>query len=310
MTSHSSVMAKLAEKHSKQKINVVDKFPLLTTVSDNVMLGSFSWYWMNAKQKDVLRPYAMNFDGVITTPAEIARTYLELKYGQQRATKEQITYFKLPHSAPLFAKPHTFEEAVYIDIRSAYWQILQIVGWDADYNPLRWLGKGEPMDDFAYADVKLSRNCLVTAGLPSEASFWKGEIQQFKRLSTHNRTANLGIWALCMDVLHGAAWDAIRAGAVYAHTDGYICAASRAGAVIDALQEWGLETRIKKHGYAEVCGVGAYSFGDQSTNTPKQKHAYDNLVLSEKHEWLKRKIRFFSERTKFVWQSSWMTEKS
>jgi len=309
MTSHSSVIAKLEEKHSKQQIQVVDKFPLLNMVSDNVMLGSFSWYWMTEKKKEVLRPFALDFGSVITTPAELARTYLMLKYAKQRATKEQVSYFKQSHVAPLFAKPHKFESACYIDIRSAYWQILQIVGWDVDYNPLRWLGKGQPMDDFAYADIKLARNCLVTAGLPTEASFWAGSVQEFKRLSTYNSTSNLGIWALCQDVLHGVAWDAIRAGAVYAHTDGYICDAARSGAVIDAIRDWGLEARIKKSGTAEVNGVGAYTFGGISTRTPKQNHAYDNLVLQEKHDWLKRKIRFFSERTNFVWQSNFQTAK-
>jgi len=307
MTSHSSVIAKLEEKHSKQSISVVDRFPLLNFVSDNVMLGSFSWYWMTERKKEVLRPFALNFGNVLTTPAELARTYLQLKYPRQRATKEQVTYFKCPHFSPLYAKPHNFESACYIDIRSAYWQILQIVGWDVDYCPLRWLGKGQPMDDFCYADIKLARNCLVTAGLPTEASFWSGSVQEFKRMSTYNSTSNLGIWALCQDVLHGVAWDAIRAGAVYAHTDGYICDAQNSRKVIDAISEWGLEARIKKAGEAVVRGVGSYSFGNQSTNTPKQVHGYSNLILSDKHSWLKRKIRFFSERTNFVWQSNFQT---
>jgi hypothetical protein len=309
MTSHSSVIAKLEERHEKQSIEIVDKFPLLNTVSDNVILGSFSWYWMQAKQKHIMRPYAMQFGNVTTTPSELARTYLELKYPRQRATSEQIKYFKVHTSAPLYALPHTYEEGVYIDIRSAYWQILQIVGWDADYNPARWLGKGVPMDDFAYADIKLSRNCLVTAGLPSDATFWKGEKQVFERLSTHNRVANLGIWTLVNDILHGVAWDAIRSGAIYVHTDGYICAASRTDAVISAIREWGLEARIKKHGYTKVFGVGSYTFGNTETHTPKQDHAHDGLILSSHREWLKRKVRFFSERTNFIWKSNFLTEK-
>lgn len=309
MTSHSSIIAKLEEKHEKQNIEVVDTFPLLNVVSTNVMLGSFSWYWMEEKKKAILRPYVYQFGNVLTTPAEIARTYLQLKYKRQRATKEQVSFFKGQHNAPLYAQPHKFENACYIDIRSAYWQILQIVGWDADYNPMRWLGKGEPMDDFAYADVKLARNCLVTAGLPTEASFWKGSSQAFERMHTFNSTANLGIWALTMDILHGVGWDAIAAGAVYAHTDGYICDVARSDAIISAIREWGLETRIKKTGTAEVYGVGAYKFGDKQTNTPKQNHAYDNLILAPQQSWLRRKVKFFAERTQFVWRSNFQQEK-
>lgn len=302
-------MAKLQERHEKQDISIVDGFPLLVDVRDNVILGSFSWYWMTAKSKSILRNFHLNFDGVITTPSEIARTYLELKYKRQRATGEQMREFEKARSAPLFAQPHTYEEGVYVDIRSAYWQILQIVGWDADYNPNKWLGRGEPMDDFAYADIKLSRNCLVTAGLPTDTTFWKGNEQVFKRLASHNRTQNLGIWALTMDILHGVAWDAVRAGATYAHTDGYICDAKRLDAVIGAIREWGLEARIKKAGAVQVSGVGCYSFGSEQTRTPKQDHAYDGLLLPDYYQWLKKRFKFFAERTNFIWQSKFQTVK-
>ena len=274
------------------------------------MLGSFSWYWMQSKRKELLRPYALNFGNVLSTPSEIARTYLEHKYPKLRTTSEQYQYFRVPISAPLYAKPHQFEEGVYIDIRAAYWQILQIVGWDADYNPTKWLGKGQPMDDFPYADIKLSRNCLITAGLPSEASFWDGANRQYKRLPTHNRTANIGIWSLVNDILHGVAWDAIAAGAVYAHTDGFICSSARAGSVISSIREWGLEARIKKAGHAKVFGVGSYSFGNSATNTPKSEHAYDGLILSPHRLWLKRKVRFFAERTNLIWASTFLQERS
>lgn len=306
---HSDVLNRLSERHEKQKIEIVDTFPLLYTVDDNVILGSFSWYWMNSRKKDILRKFHLDFGQTITTPSEIARTYLELKYPKQRTTGEQAREFKIPRSAPLYCQPHKFEQAVYVDIKSAYWQILQIVGWDADYNPNKWLGRGEPMDDFAYADIKLSRNCLITAGLPTDATFWKGQEQTFKRLATHNRTSNMGIWALTMDILHGVAWDCIAAGACYAHTDGYICDTDRLGAVLGAIAEWGLEARVKRVGEAEVYGVGCYSFGSQQTNNPKQKHAYDGLLLTSYQRWLKRKVRFFSERTKFKWVSDWKQEK-
>lgn len=308
--SHSSIVEKIKEKHEKQTIEIVDRFGNLTLETDRIMTGSFSWYWMQQKRKQLLRPFALNFEGVISTPSELARTYLELNYKKQRATSEQISYFKASQGAPLYAKPHKFEEGVYIDIRSAYWQILQIVGWDADYNQGKWLGRGAPMDNFPYADIKLSRNCLVTAGLPSLGVFWDGEKQTFKSIPTHNRSANLGIWSLTMDILHGVAWDAIAAGAVYAHTDGYICASERAGAVIDAIRGWGLETRIKASGETTVYGVGSYSIGAKSTNNTHKEYAYDNLVLSSYRMWLKRKVKFFAERTKFLWVSTWKQEKS
>jgi hypothetical protein len=303
-------MAHIQEKHEKQSIAIVDKFPMLYDVSENVMLGSFSWYYMQSKHKNIMRRFALNFDGTIATPGELARTYLELKYKKVRATGEQVREFQKARSAPLYAKPHHYQEGVYVDIRSAYWQLLQIVGWDADYYPGKWLGRGTPMDDFPYADIKLSRNCLVTAGLPSEATFWKGSDQKFKRLSTFNRSSNLGIWALIMDVLHGIAWDCVAAGATYAHTDGYICEVSRLSAVMGAIADWGLEARVKKVGEVSVYGVGSYSFPNDKTNTPKQNHAYDGLLLPDYNQWLKKRFKFFSERTNLIWVSTYQPEKS
>lgn len=304
MTSHSSIVAKLDERHAKQKIEIVDTFPLLNEVSTDVILGSFSWYWMQEKKKAISRRFHLNFNGVITTPSEVARTYLELKYKKLRTTGEQARAFKIYRTAPLYAQPHTCEEGIYIDIRSAYWQILQIIGWDVDYNPSRWLGRGEQMHDFPYADIKLSRNCLITAGLPTDATFWKGQKQKFEKLPTSNRLTNLGVWAAVMDILHGAARDCIKAGAFYAHTDGYICSIGRQDAVLGALASWGLEGRIKRVGPCTVYGVGCYTFGGQSTKNPKQSHPYDNVTICDYHDWLKRKVKFFSERTEFLWQST------
>lgn len=310
MTSHSSIMAVLAEKHDKQKIELVDGFDNIMNLDTNVMLGSFSWYYMQERRKEVLRRFHLNFEGNICTPSELARTYLELKYSRQRAFKEQISEFKRARSAPLYAQPHKYTEGVYLDIRSAYWQILQIVGWNADYMPNKWLGRGDTMDDFPYADIKLSRNCLITAGLPSEGVFWHGKQKQYKNIKTQNRCINLGIWALTMDILHGAAWDAIRAGATYAHTDGYICDRSRLDAVQSALLSWGLETRIKAVGETQVYGVGSYTIGNLSTKTPKCKPIfYDGLILNPYNDWLRRRVKLFSEGTSFTWASSFQQVK-
>jgi len=72
-------MDTLQEKHEKQEIQTVGSFPLLSAVADNVMLGSFSWYYMGSRRKEILRPFALQFPGVLTTPSEIARAYISAK---------------------------------------------------------------------------------------------------------------------------------------------------------------------------------------------------------------------------------------
>lgn len=309
MTLFSKIEQHLQEKHEKLNLQVVRSFPLVFDQTESVMLGSFSWYYTQSKRKEILRPFAYQFPKFLSTPSELSRSYLELKYSRQRATKGQIANFKLPRSAPLYAQPIGFEEGAYIDIRSAYWQILQSVGWDADYNPGKWLGKKDGMEDFPFPDFKLSRNCLVTAGLPSEASYWDFNKQTFASVKTFNRFLNLGIWALTMDVLHCVAWDAIAAGACYVHTDGYICHASRVEAVQAAISSWGLESRIKNAGRTIIYGVGSYEVGSKVTKNPKSVCApFDGLMLPSYNRWLKKAFRTHAERTNFIWSSDWQTK--
>lgn len=301
---YSKIAEHIEEKHAKQTMDIVGSFPLLTDVQDDVMLGNFSWYYMRQKRKEILRPHAIQFPTFVSTPSELARAYIEVKYEKQRATREQIVFFRERSSAPLYASPHRYSNAFYIDIRSAFWQILQIVGWDCDYNPGVWLAKGQSMEDFPFAQVKLSRNCLVTCGLPSEANFWSGSERKFKRVKTFNRHINLGIWRLVMDVLHCIAWDCIAAGAIYAHTDGYICSSERVMAVQDALSSWGLESRIKAQGETIVYGVGAYKIGKTVTKNPKiHMSSFDGLILPEWNKWLKSRFRAHAERTHFIWEN-------
>ena len=209
--SFSDIEQRIQEKHDNKRISVVGEFPLLDKMTENVMLGSFSWYYTKSHAKEILRPFAYNFGSFMSTPSELSRTYLELKYTKQRATKAQANDFRRTRSAPLYALPIGFEEGAYIDIRSAFWQILQIVGWDADYYAGNWLGKKDTMEDFPFPDFKLSRNCLVTAGLPGETKYWKADNHKFASVQTHNSLLNVGIWALVMDILHCVAWDAIAA---------------------------------------------------------------------------------------------------
>lgn len=306
IVSYSDIEQTLLEKHDGKRIDIISRFPMLDDVQENVMTGSFSWHYTKSHRKDILRPFAYQFPNFISTPSELARTYLGIKYTRQRATRGQIEYFKQRHIAPLYAQPIGYEQGAYIDIRSAYWQILQTVGWDVDYYPGYFIGKKDTMEDFPFPDFKLTRNCLITAGLPSEANYWDCRDKKFKSVKTFNKLINMGVWALTMDVLHCVAWDAIAAGACYVHTDGYICHHSRVEAVISAIAEWGLEARIKYAGRTIVYGVGSYQVGEKATKNPH--HAvmpFDGLELPSYNRWLKTRFRALAERTNYKWSSEW-----
>lgn len=304
-TSFSDIESAIQEKHYKKKIDVISKFPMLDDEKESIMLGSFSWYYTHTHRKSILRPFAYDFGTFLSTPSELARVYLELKYSKQRATKAQIENFKRIRTAPLYASPVGFQDGAYIDIRAAYWQILQVVGWDVDYYPAHWLAKKEGMEDFPFPDFKLARNCLVTAGLPSEASYWNARTKKIQSVKTYNQRLNLGVWAVVMDVLHCIAWDAIAAGAAYVHTDGFICHRQRVEAVRDAISVWGLESRIKETGRTVVFGVGSYVVGDKSTKNPHITAPYDGLELPSYIAWLRSSFSKLARETEFKWSSHW-----
>ena len=312
MALYSEIGAYISEKQANRKIDVVGEFPALPSLQGRVFLGSFSWYYVKPKRKDILRRYALQFPFGTCTPSELARAYIACKYPRMRALNVQTQIFKRHISAPLYVSPHHYESGFYIDIKSAYWQILQVVGWDCDYYPGVWLAKGQPMDDFPFAETRLVRNCLVTCGLPSEASVWDGDKQQFIRVKTFNKQINLGIWRLVMDVLHCIAWDCIAAGAVYAHTDGYICSGERVVAVQNAISEWGLISTIKRQGVTDVYGVGSYTIDKFGTKNPHiRTRPYDGLELPEYNNWLRKRFAAHAKRTNFIWKDAkWESDTS
>lgn len=306
-TLYSEIIARLQDKQEKQHIEITLSFPDLHTMRDKIWLGTFSWYLEAARRRLLLRPFAYQFPEVYATPGDLARSYLDVKYKKQRATGEQARNFLIPRSAPLYVQPHECEEGVYIDIKSAYWQILQIIGWDVDYNPGLWLGKGQPMADFPFADMKLTRNCLVTAGLPNEHQIWNGHKERWENGKRGNVHANRGVWACVNDILHGVARDCIAAGAFYVHTDGYICEHGRYDAVLSALEAWGLKSSIKATGQTTVWGVGAYSVGSKLSKTPRHKsQPFDGVRYDDYYRWLRERVKFFSDRTEFKWVSDYL----
>jgi hypothetical protein len=197
-------------------------------------------------------------------------------------------------NTPLYCQPCENFEGVYIDVKSAYWQIVKTLGWDIDYCPNRYIGKNSTMDDFPFPENKLARNCMVSCGLPGSINIWTGErlIVQKKK----NKFVNLVLWQAVQDVLHGAASDAVAAGAVYVYTDGYIVDRNKASAVYDALSSWGLEASEKYQGLCTVRNCGDYDIpGHQSKRKlTARTEAFSNLRPTNT-TWFRERYRRMAE---------------
>jgi hypothetical protein len=270
---------------------VLSDFGQITEIKNMTWIGSYSWCTPADKRR------LLDEEGIITqlhdvpqTPPEVARDYLICKYpDKRRHIKAQYGEINKPRSHPRLCIPGRFADMAYVDLRSAYWSITRIVGWDIDYYPGQWIGKRSDNDDFPLPEHKVARNALVSAGLLSPTHVWTGV--GLKSIKTHNPLVNYDLWALVNDVLHAIAMIAVNYGAVYINTDGYIMARGLANTFISEVAEWGLQARIKHQGDADVYAVGSYKIGDYAT---KHKPHFASSILFNVYEpdsdWLK--LRF------------------
>lgn len=253
-----------AERAERLKPQPTKVFPLITSFDSFVWAGSLSWA-IPAQNKRLLKiDNIVNLFDFPQTPTEIGRDYLRVKYPERRRHfAGQYEEINKPRSAPLYAKPGNYRNMVYADLKSAYWSIISIWGWDCDYWPGKFLAKRSSNEDFPLQGNKLARNSLVTAGLVLPSVVWTGD--KFIKMNRGNRLANYDIWALCQDTLAAIAHLAKKCGAVYVHTDGYIIPEFAFPLLRDEIAEWGLKLTIRHRGDARIRGVGAYQIGERKS---------------------------------------------
>lgn len=260
------------------------------------ILGSFSWTQTSKRNKWIKKFHAHDFGAGWVSPADVARDYLHYKYGRKRlrcSTPQWEEVVQKKRAAPLAVRVGEVPKGVYLDLVSAYWQIILAVGWDVDYMPNRFLSKRSHNADFPMPFLKLARNSLVSLGVPTGMRMWKdGEIIFMKSGSS---TVNLIMWGLVQDVLNGVAWDMLRAGAKYVHTDGYIFDEQNERTAYEVADSWGLRLEPKYRGYTHVQGVGAYKIGQKQTRRKSVRRKDFCKVNPVHHDWLRRKFRFWSE---------------
>lgn len=287
------------ERMQGWSVELVDEFPPLTRIPQRVILGSFSWAIPGMKLKLLQRANAVNIGAGYCTPADIARDYITLKYPNRRVRCTRSQYAEcvaIRKQTPVYCKPCHLEYGYYVDVKSAYWSIVETVGWDVNYLPGRFLGVNSNNDDFPFPLMKMARNCLVSVGLPGPMRIWTGE-----KLVTQNKGSkfvNLILWRLAMDVLNGVARDAIDAGAVYAYTDGFIVPYDKLDAVSDAVSAWGLDVGVKHEGEVHVKAPAGYKFfGRYETKAYKRfRHEIDSsTVYKPDGEFLRWRFAKFAE---------------
>ena len=273
---------------------VVSEFPSLYTVPEPVIFGDFSWTLLKSKQRWIIKRVVLDIGNGPQTPTEIARDYVDAAFPRKlRAYADQIPLIKMHRSAVLYAVPGRVLKGVYLDVKSAYWSIVKIVGYNVDYFPGKWVGQGRDMSDFPLPEHKLARSSLVSMGLMHPLKMWDGEgLIPMKKV---NPRVNFGLWALVQDVLHGIAADLKQFCSLkYAHTDGFIVPYHEMETAVAIVSEkWGLPVRIKVQdnqeaiGLTQVYGVGRYEVGPVRTKTVgyTKPEPFNNITSYVDREW-------------------------
>lgn len=291
--------AKRTEKEGEYNTYIVDRFPSVHELKSLTFLGSFSWTSKASRERWILKPYAFNLGAGWVTPSDIARDYISVKYGNTRLrcnTKQWQEVVKKKKHQPLYALPCTLPKAYYIDLKSAYWQLLQLGGWDIDYMPARFLSPRSDMYDFPVPEIKLARNCLVSMGLPSGVNVWLPNYG-FDKRSPQKASVNLILWGFIQDVLHGVASDMVQgAGAVYVNTDGYIVPDDRMRDAEAVMESWGLTWSIRWDGIANIRGAGDYDIGGSFSKRVRTVPRAFSYIKPRAIDWLRGKVKFWSKR--------------
>lgn len=290
------------EKLSVYETILLDRWFPITSLDVPAVIGSFCITSKQAKKRWIIRPQAHDIGAGWCTPGDIARDYLKVKFPNYKPRITTAQYQEViakKRLTPVYCEP--FEgDLVYVDIVSAYWNILRTTGWKPEYSPGRYLSREYDVTDFPYHYIKMARNSLVTVGMTGSIQIYDGR-GNLKFVKRPNPFVNTMLWATVCDVLNGVAHDAIVAGAKYVYTDGYICHWYDAKDVIEAVERWGLPAQIKWQGRGVVKAPGAYRIGEHQSKPFELSRNRAVRAFNPVHvDWLRKKFREWSIRVNYT----------
>lgn len=253
----------LESKDRDIEVLILKEFPPL---KDRCILGTTSRYYPNTRRRIILEPYALEYmPGKYCTPTQVARVYLSNKFPEFRQIRRNQAVACEKPQFPRYCTPCVLPNGIYIDIKSAWWYVLQKSGWNVEYHPLRFISPGISVQDFPLADHKLARSSLVSLGAQTRMIEYTPE-NGVRAVRTRNRLLNWRLYSLVADFLGSVAFDMIvKCEACYVNMDGYIIDADKFGLACEILTDWGFCYSVKASGYTEVWGVGGYRVGDKTS---------------------------------------------
>jgi hypothetical protein len=296
----SDVIDHLHDKEEGRQTILIPRWFDHRVLKDRTIIGSFTW--TQADRRWALDGSLEQIDESLqVSQSQIARAYLDLKFVNWKPRTDRIAYqsaVKRWVSPPNYAKVGASGHCVYLDLKSAYWNILRSVGWDVDYSPNLYLSRRSHVEDFGrFAHYKIARNSLVSAGIASSLTVWTG--QALKIVNAGNRYQNRILWTCVQDILHAVACDMVdKCGARYVATDGYLIPIEFFDRAVAILNDWHLPYGIKGDGETFIYGVRAYKVGTLETKNSHLIKGRDisNLSRFVSSDWLMKRYAFWASR--------------
>lgn len=284
-------MHQARKKYLEGETIVQKNLPEFWHAQERVELGSFSHKYVKSKYRVVRTDGVIRLLDLIDTPSGAARAYLTVAHPRARKiTGIEATANIVHRQPPNYCRAGFMFDAVYLDIRSTYWSIMQRIGWNVNYLNGEYLMAGRAPNDFPFHYNKVSRNCLFSSSFPATREVWDGSrIQHYKGWSKH---LNASLIAATMDFLNMVALKMISIGARYVATDGYILPSGAVAEATAFIESFGLTARAQYSGDACIVGSGNYSIGDHATkgfNTVRPSNI--DHVWVEERSWVEHTFR-------------------
>lgn len=245
------------------KVICYEEMPPIRSLSPGSFLGTNSYTDRKSCVRYIRQSSIVDLGYGTDTYTSFVRDYVKSKFVRGRAWSKQLDAVRTNDvHPPLFCYPGNYPDSVYIDIKSAYYQICSIVGWDVHYWPHRFIRLGKSINDFPLKEHKAARASLVT-------QFWRSTIKMFdgeKITRKEQWGENTLLYRLVCDVLCGFALDLMKCIDVhYIHTDGAIVSEKDLDKCYLIAHHWGINICIKGRGTAQIKRIGAYKIGDKTT---------------------------------------------
>lgn len=296
-----AALLRATQWHTREVVHLPDPERL----SEITLLGSYSYTLLQTRQRWIRKPMEI-VDGIRETPPAVGRDYLRLIYHHgPRGTRKQTRTNAACPPVPNVARPRKFAHGLYVDIRSCYWSIMMVAGWNPDYNPGVWLAAGRPPYDYPFPDNKIARNCLPSIGSIETIPRYdprKLPRDPYDEVKPGNELKNLQLPRLIHDVLNGIGVQCLAAGAIYLNNDGMIAPTPKiAEACEHIIEDWGLTWSIKAEGSGDVKASGTYRVGTSETLTYPMTHQVtpiENIYPMPHLDWLQKEFAFLAANQK------------